>query len=222
MTFRYTECYLGGLHMGHYLILFAKIKYGGRTWSMGAKFPGLTVIGVSTHEIMCLGGIAMLSHEVEPCIVNHHNDWPLRWSDHWSNTFQRSQKNLILKFNVHNWTKRIILWDLPYWRHQLLRHNLDVMHIEKIFSKNILHIVMDVPGKTKDNVNARLDLEALCAREELHIRTRENGNPFKPKAKYTLSVEQRRVLCEWFRMLSLLHEYSSNFATKVDPSSIRL
>ena len=81
---------------------------------------------------------------------------------------------------------------------------------------------MDVPGKSKDNVNARLDLEALCAREELLICTRENGNPLKPKAKYTLSVEKRRVLCEWFRMLSLLHEYNSNFATKVDPSSVRL
>ena len=67
------------------------------------------------------------------------------------------------------------------------------MHIEKNFSENIFHIVMHVPSKTKDNVNARLDLEALCAREELHIRTRENGNPFKPKAKCTLSFELRRA-----------------------------
>jgi len=96
------------------------------------------------------------------------------------------------------------------------------MHIEKNFSENILHTIMDVPGKTKDNVNARLDLEALSAREELHIRTRENGNPFKPKAKHTLSVEQKRALCEWFRMLSMLDGYSSNFANKIDPSSTRL
>jgi len=81
---------------------------------------------------------------------------------------------------------------------------------------------MDVPSKSKDNVNARLDLEALCAREELHTRTRENGNHFKPKAKYTLSVEQRCALCEWFHMLSLSDGYSSNLANKVDPSSARL
>ena len=31
----------------------------------------------------------------------------------------------------HNWTKRSIFWDLPYWKDNLLRHNLDVMHIEK-------------------------------------------------------------------------------------------
>jgi len=29
----------------------------------------------------------------------------------------------------HNWTKRSIFW---YWKDNLLRHNLDVMHIEKI------------------------------------------------------------------------------------------
>ncbi|XP_039135718.1 uncharacterized protein LOC120273139 [Dioscorea cayenensis subsp. rotundata] len=29
------------------------------------------------------------------------------------------------------WKKRSIFFDLPYWEHLLLRHNLDVMHIEK-------------------------------------------------------------------------------------------
>jgi len=96
------------------------------------------------------------------------------------------------------------------------------MHIVKNVSENILHTVIDVPSRSKDNVNARLDLEALCAREELHLHTRENGNSFKPKAKYTLSVERRCALCEWFRMLSLPDGYSSNFANKVDPSSARL
>ena len=37
--------------------------------------------------------------------------------------------------NVHNCTKCSIFWDLPYWQHQLLRHNLDVMHIEKNSAK---------------------------------------------------------------------------------------
>jgi len=74
MIFRHKKCYLGGVHIGRCLVLIAKIKYGGRTWSMGAKCPHLTVIGVSSHEIMCSRGIAMLSREVESCIVNHHND----------------------------------------------------------------------------------------------------------------------------------------------------
>jgi len=33
----------------------------------------------------------------------------------------------------HNWNKRAIFWDLAYWKDNLLRHNLDVMHIEFFF-----------------------------------------------------------------------------------------
>ena len=38
--------------------------------------------------------------------------------------------------------------------------------------KILLTLVMDVSGKTKDNANARLDLEELCAKDELHLCTR--------------------------------------------------
>ena len=31
----------------------------------------------------------------------------------------------------HNWSRRNIFWDLPYWNKLLIRQNLDVMHIEK-------------------------------------------------------------------------------------------
>jgi len=47
----------------------------------------------------------------------------------------------------HNWTKRSIFWDLPYWKDNLLRHNLDVMHIEKNFFENIFNTVMNVTGR---------------------------------------------------------------------------
>ena len=69
--------------------------------------------------------------------------------------------------NIHSWTTHSIFWDLSYWRHQLLRHNLDVMPIEKNFCENIINTVMDVSGKMTDNVKAQLDLAELCAREEL-------------------------------------------------------
>ncbi|XP_056841656.1 uncharacterized protein LOC130494856 [Raphanus sativus] len=70
----------------------------------------------------------------------------------------------------HNWHKKSIFWELPYWKDLLLRHNLDVMHIEKNFFDNIINTLLNVPGKTKDNKNSRLDLPALCSRIELHIR----------------------------------------------------
>ena len=70
---------------------------------------------------------------------------------------------------TRNWTKRSILWYLPYWKTNLLRHNLDVMHIEKTFFDNVLNTVIRVKGKTKDDVKARLEMETLCSRKELHL-----------------------------------------------------
>jgi len=74
---------------------------------------------------------------------------------------------------------------------------LDVIHLEKNFCENIINTVIDVSGKINDNTNTRLDLEELYARDELYLRKRENGNSYEPKAKYSLSLKQKRSLCEW-------------------------
>ena len=45
-----------------------------------------------------------------------------------------SHNDKIPGFGVkHNWVKKSIFWELPYWHTNLIRHNLDVMHIEKEF-----------------------------------------------------------------------------------------
>ncbi|KAF5442108.1 hypothetical protein F2P56_036942 [Juglans regia] len=69
-----------------------------------------------------------------------------------------------------NWTKYSIFFKLPYWATLRLRHNLDVMHIEKNIFDNILWTLMNVPGKNKDNINSRRDLEILGYRKELHLK----------------------------------------------------
>ena len=57
--------------------------------------------------------------------------------------------------SIHNWTKRSIFWDLAYWKDNLLRHNLNVMHIEKNFLGNVFNTVMNVKDKSKDNVKTK-------------------------------------------------------------------
>jgi hypothetical protein len=52
---------------------------------------------------------------------------------------------------THNWVKPSMFWELPYWKTNLLCHNLDIMHIEKNVFENIFNTVMDVKGKTKQN-----------------------------------------------------------------------
>jgi hypothetical protein len=39
------------------------------------------------------------------------------------------------------------------------------MHIEKNVFENIFNTVMDVKGKTKDNIKARLDVALFCNRK---------------------------------------------------------
>ncbi|KAH7841811.1 hypothetical protein Vadar_034558 [Vaccinium darrowii] len=68
-----------------------------------------------------------------------------------------------------NWTKKSIFFELPYWRTLKLRHNLDVMHIEKNIMEILLGTLLNTEGKTKDNVKARMDLELMGIRKELHL-----------------------------------------------------
>jgi hypothetical protein len=76
---------------------------------------------------------------------------------------------------LHNWTKRSIFRDLLYWKDNLLRHNLDVMHIEKNFFDNVFHIVINDPDKTKDHQKARMDMKKHCRRGDLKLQPLNNG-----------------------------------------------
>jgi hypothetical protein len=57
------------------------------------------------------------------------------------------------------WKKQSILSKLPYWKNNMLRHNLDVMHIEKNVVDNIIGTLLNMENKTKDNLKACLDLK---------------------------------------------------------------
>nr|GEY70099.1 hypothetical protein [Tanacetum cinerariifolium] len=92
----------------------------------------------------------------------------------------------------HNWTKRSIFWDLPYWHTNLIRHNLDVMHVEKNVFDNIFNTIMDDNDKTKDNGKARQDVKEYCKRRELELVSDVNGKVSKPKASFSLTKEQKQ------------------------------
>ncbi|XP_015960485.1 uncharacterized protein LOC107484411 [Arachis duranensis] len=118
--------------------------------------------------------------------------------------------------SMHNWTKRSIFWDLPYWRHNLIRHNLDVMHIEKNVFDNIFNTVMDIKEKTKDNAKARMDMSLYCKRKSLELTEQSGGKVIKPKANYTFTLQQKRAICEWVKELRMPDGYVSNLGRCVD------
>ncbi|XP_024009341.1 uncharacterized protein LOC112084441 [Eutrema salsugineum] len=112
----------------------------------------------------------------------------------------------------HNWHKESIFWELPYWRDLNLRHNLDVMHIEKNFFDNIMNTLMSVAGKSKENIKSRLDIERFCDRAHLHLA--ENGQA--PFPVYTLEEADRRRLLECVKGVQFPDGYASDLAACVN------
>ena len=43
------------------------------------------------------------------------------------------------------------------------------MHIEKNVFENIFNTIMDVKGKTEDNIKARLDIALFCNRKNIEL-----------------------------------------------------
>ncbi|KAL0320146.1 UNVERIFIED_CONTAM: hypothetical protein Sradi_5276100 [Sesamum radiatum] len=120
----------------------------------------------------------------------------------------------------HKWTKRSIFWNLSYWTTNMIRHNLDVMHIEKNVFDNIFNTVMNIKGKTKDNLNARKDVEIICDRPEIAVSGDRPGS--MTKAVYTLDRDQKRKIFEWIKSLRFPDRYTSNLGRCVDLNELKL
>jgi hypothetical protein len=110
------------------------------------------------------------------------------------------------------WKKKSIFFRLPYWKDNLLRHNLDVMHIEKNVMDNILGTLLDIKGKTKDNLAARLDLQEMGLRPKLHPFTAANGKTYMPAACHTMSREDKETFLKVLRNVRVPDGYASNIS----------
>jgi gas vesicle protein len=71
--------------------------------------------------------------------------------------------------------KRSIFWNVPYWKDLMVRHSIDVMHVEKDMCEALVDTLLDIPGKIKDTVNAWMNLKEMKLRKDLHHETLENG-----------------------------------------------
>ncbi|GKC63587.1 protein mitoferrinlike 1, chloroplastic [Tanacetum coccineum] len=99
--------------------------------------------------------------------------------------------------------KKSIFFMLPYWKHLLLRHGLDMMHIEKNMCDNISGTLQAQQGKSKDNMKARLDLQEMGIREELHPRKHPlNDNMYIPQACYVMTQDEKDVFLQTLKSIN--------------------
>ena len=89
------------------------------------------------------------------------------------------------------------------------------MHGEMNVMKSIFNTVMNIPGATKDNIKARMDLGEICDRSNLHLLDLGCGKYKMVKAPYTFDTKIGWV-CEWAIKLKLPDGYSSNLSKCVD------
>jgi hypothetical protein len=91
--------------------------------------------------------------------------------------------------------RRYIWFILPYWKDLMVRYNFDAMHIEKNVCDNIINTLLDITGKSKDSLNARLDLQALGIRSDLHPVELEENQYYLLSAPYSMSPAQKKLFC---------------------------
>ncbi|GJY10469.1 zinc finger, PHD-type containing protein [Tanacetum coccineum] len=101
------------------------------------------------------------------------------------------KRNVLVELN---WTKRSIFYELEYWSFLTLKHNLDVMHIEKNVLESILNTLL-MNDKSKDTAKARQDLKRLGIRSGLWLGQNKNGKCSKPQAAYSFTPEDRKKFC---------------------------
>ena len=116
------------------------------------------------------------------------------------------------------WRKRSIFFRLPYWEFNLLRHNLDVMHIEKNVCDNVLFTLLNDASRTKDHVAARKDLQSLGIRKELW--PNENGKC--PAALYSMTKEEKTLMLQTLHDITVPDGYSSNLSRCIDVTGGRI
>jgi len=85
------------------------------------------------------------------------------------------------------------------------------MHTEKNICDNILGSLLDLPGKNKDSLNARLDFTKMRMHDKLQAKL--VGDKYVvPKAPFNLTIGERRQVTALLWSLSVPDGYSSNIS----------
>jgi hypothetical protein len=69
------------------------------------------------------------------------------------------------------------------------------MHIEKNVCDNIVNTFLNIDGKSKDSLNARLDIKNLGIREDLHP-IDVDDRFYMPPAQYSMSQDEKKLFCQ--------------------------
>ena len=83
------------------------------------------------------------------------------------------------------------------------------MHIEKNVFENIFNTVMDVKEKTKDNINARMNIALFCHCKNMEL-VYVRSHVTKPKANFSLNKNIQLLVYQWLKSLRFPDRHNSS------------
>ena len=153
----------------------------------------------------------MTGEEIYDEVKNINNEWG-KGSESLSGSKRKRDKTTPppywKKFNI--WYQR-----LSYWKYLPVQHCIDLMHVEKNVAESIVGTLLNIPGRTKDGLAARKDLEFLGIKKELHPKAKGNNTEL-PAACFTLSAQEKDMFLETLYKLKAPLGYCSNFSSLVN------
>ncbi|XP_024013416.1 uncharacterized protein LOC112087769 [Eutrema salsugineum] len=115
-------------------------------------------------------------------------------SDGVSSESEDEEEEEVDEDELSRWKKRSIFFRLPYWEELPVRHNLDVMYVEKNVAASIVATLLHC-GKSKDGLHARKDLQVLGIRNDLHPKI-QGKRTYLPPAPWSLSKTEKKTFCK--------------------------
>ena len=94
----------------------------------------------------------------------------------------------------------------------MLHYNLDMMHIEKNVVDNIIGTLLNLDGKTNNNLKTRQDLKDMGIRSELHLEKVGNDKPCMPHACYHMNASENDGFLQVLKDVRVPYGYSSNIS----------
>ncbi|KAK6794922.1 hypothetical protein RDI58_008375 [Solanum bulbocastanum] len=125
------------------------------------------------------------------------------------------------RVKVHG--KKYIFFELPYWATKKLRHNLDVMHIEKNICDNLLGTLLDILEKSKDHINSRYDLYEIGIRKELQpVKDCATGNIHLTKTCFSMKPSEKKLFCTILKDVEFPKGCVSNISSRVQIEEMKV
>lgn len=90
------------------------------------------------------------SQEIEIALTPLFGQQVFHWVKDIITIFRKTQKKDASEKNI--WKKMSILFYFPYWCDLDVHHCIDVMHVEKIFCDSLIDTLLNIKGKTKDDL----------------------------------------------------------------------